>query len=123
MRLPFLFAAVVVSYPALASDADCERARDHHADFKAVLDNDSTGKAQFETVKRGSDGIVTVTRWVDGNKRIVRHTLRGLFTKETEIIFGTRTNKMGFVPNIDVSKLFPLQPNSSAQYRVSIGQS
>lgn len=123
MKLALLAAlACTAVSPAVASDADCVRARDQHTDFKAILDNDPKGRAQFETVEHGNDGIVTITRWVNGEKRVIRKTLHGVFGRVVETVFGTQTQELAFSPSIDPAKLFPLHPGQSADYRVSIGR-
>jgi len=110
-------AIVLCATPALADDAACKQAAKDHASFKAIISDDDAGKPQYETVERGNDDRVVITRYVADQKRMVRYTIHGLFAKENEVTMGGTSVRFGISHTIDVAKLMPLKPNTSAKYQ------
>ncbi|MBV9221215.1 MAG: hypothetical protein JO366_11905 [Methylobacteriaceae bacterium] len=108
---------LILATPAMAADADCEKAARDHTDFKAVLDNDPSGKPQYETVRHEADHLVEVTHYTGGEKRMVRTSLYGLFLKEYQAILGDKTVRTGVSRSVDPETLMPLKPNTSLQFK------
>jgi hypothetical protein len=109
--------AAVVAGPAVASDEACLKAVRDHGSFKAILNDDSSGKPQYETVRRGSGDAVEITRYVGGEKQMVRKTLYGLFAQEMEVTRGGNTMRYAWSHTIDLRTLMPLKPGASADYK------
>lgn len=112
-------AIALAATPALADDTACMNAARDHTSFKAIISDDDSGKPQYDTVQRGSDGEVIVTRYIADQKRLVRHTLFGLFSKENEVWMGGTGVRFGMSHSIDVTKLMPLKPHSTVKYRTT----
>jgi hypothetical protein len=103
--------------PALADDAACKQAAQDHASYKAIISDDDSGKPQYETVDRSSDDRVVITRYTAEQKRLVRYTIHGLFSKENDVVMGGSFYRFGISHSIDVAKLWPLKPGTSAKFQ------
>jgi hypothetical protein len=104
--------------PALADDAACRQAAQDHTSFKAIISDDDSGKPQYETVERGkNDGMVAISHYTADQKRTVRHTIGGLFSKENDVLVGGSAYHFGMSHSIDITKLLPLKPATSVKFR------
>lgn len=110
--------SLLLAGSAQASQEACQKAAHDHTSFKAILSDDPSNRPQYETVERKGDRVL-ITRYVGDQKRVVRDTVAGLFAKENVIYAGDGpSTTMGFSHSTDLTKLLPLQPDTSVAYRM-----